>query len=94
MDQIDSQKLFLGLCLIVFFVVAINAGLYFSLRRNPPRNQTGLFSQIGKTARKPWEKEDQALQELSKQVAGLKQHRQKSGDEPENPHAPSSKPQS
>jgi len=94
MDQIDSQKLFLGLCLIVFFVITINAGLYFSLRRNPPKNQTGMFSQIGKTARKPWEKEDQALQELSRQVAGLKQHRQRAGEEQEPPQAPPSKPQS
>jgi len=93
MDQIDSQKVFLGLCLIGFFVIAINAGLYFSLRRNHPRDRTGLFSQIGKTARKPWEKEDQALEELSRQVAGLKQHPPKLQDDQEGPPASSSKPQ-
>lgn len=71
----DISKVALVVCLTLFIVVGINAALYVSLRRGNEAGQIELFRRAAQRAREPWKDEDEALQELSRRVAGLQQAR-------------------
>jgi hypothetical protein len=72
----ESAKIYLIVCLAVFLAIAIPAGLYFSLRRGREAGAIDLMKHAVGRARHPWEDEDEALAELSRRVAGLKEERQ------------------
>lgn len=71
----DIEKAGLVICLTVFIVVGINAALLASLRRGNEASQVDLLRRAAGRARQPWAKEDEALQELSRRVAGLNSRR-------------------
>lgn len=71
----ESDKILLVICLTLFLVVGLNAAIYASLRGGGTRTQIELFRRAAQRARHPWKDEDEALQELSKRVAALKEKR-------------------
>ena len=83
----DLSKGVLVICLILLIVVGINAALYVTLRRGNEAGQIELFRRAAQRAREPWKEEDDALQELSRRVAGLKRA-EPEADEPDNPAEP------
>jgi hypothetical protein len=70
--SLDPSKVVLVVCLTLFIVIGVNAALYVSLRRGNEAGQIELFRRAAQRAREPWKEEDEALQELSRRVAGLK----------------------
>ena len=68
----DMDRAFLVICLTVGAVVLINVMIYLSLRRGNEVTTVDLFRKAARRARNPWKDEDDALQELSDLVAGLK----------------------
>jgi hypothetical protein len=71
----DIGKAGLVVCLTVFIVIGINAALLAALRRGNEASQVDLLRRAAGRVRQPWAEEDEALQELSKRVAGLKSSR-------------------
>jgi hypothetical protein len=63
------------LCLTVVAVVAINLMIVSVLRRGPGSRtgQIELLRRAAKTARQPWQEEDDNLSELARRVQALKQ---------------------
>jgi hypothetical protein len=61
--------------LTLFLVVGLNAAIYAALRGGGTQTQIELFRRAAQRARQPWKDEDEALQELSKRVAVLKEKR-------------------
>lgn len=68
----DLDRAFLVICITVFAVVAINIGIYLSVRRGDDVNTINMFRKAASRARDPWKDEDDALKELSNLVARLK----------------------
>ena len=80
----DMGKAGLVICLTIFIVIGINAALLVAFRRGNEASQVDLLRRVAERARRPWAKEDEALQELSKRVAGLKSSRLAGAAEHEN----------
>jgi hypothetical protein len=57
--------------LLIAIIVFINIALWASLRSRATHYQIDLLREVAKTIRKPWEKEDSAMQELSERVKRL-----------------------
>jgi hypothetical protein len=76
----DFSKVFLVICLTLVIVVGVNAALYVSLRRGNEAGQIELFRRAAQRAREPWKEEDEALQELSRRVAGLNRAATQAGE--------------
>lgn len=68
----DMDRALLVICLTVGVVVLINIMIYLSLRRGNEVTTVDLFRKAARRARNPWQDEDDALQELSDLVAGLR----------------------
>ena len=68
----DLDKAFLVICLTVGAVVLFNVMIYLSLRRGNEVTSIDLLRKAARRAQNPWQDEDEALQELSEIVAGLK----------------------
>ncbi len=73
----DLDRVFLVVCLTVAVVVLFNIMIYLSLRRGQGVTTVDMMRKAAQRARNPWQDEDEALQELSEIVAGLK-----SGEKP------------
>lgn len=71
----ESDNILLVICLTLFLVVGLNAAIYAALRGGGTQTQIELFRRAAQRARQPWKDEDEALQELSKRVAALKEKR-------------------
>ncbi|MCL4562201.1 MAG: hypothetical protein M1281_16510 [Chloroflexi bacterium] len=73
-----TEKIILAICLIVPMFLAVNAMLWslYQRRKNPSRY--GAPQRSSFHISQPWQKEDTALEELSKRVADLR-----NTDEPE-----------
>lgn len=71
--EIDLEKLLLVICLTVLIVAGLNALAYAALRRGDEANLVNLTRKAAQRARNPWQDEEQALQELSRLVTGLKE---------------------
>ena len=84
MKYMESAKIYLIVCLAIFFAFAIPAGLYFSLRRGKEAGAIDLMRHAVSRARHPWEDEQEALEELSRRVASLKESQQ-AGEDPGSP---------
>ncbi len=69
----ETDKVLIVVCLTLFLVVGINAAIYVSLRGGGTQSQIDLFRRAAQRARQPWKDEDEALEELSKRVAALKE---------------------
>ena len=67
----DYGKATLIICLTIFIVIGINAGIYVSLRRGTSISQIELLRKAAGQISQPWKKEDNALQELSRRVGEL-----------------------
>jgi len=68
----DLDRAFLVVCITVFAVIALNVGIYLSMRRGDDVNTIAMFRKAARRARDPWKDEDDALKELSDLVSGLK----------------------
>ena len=68
----DYSQVVMVVCLTLVLVVGVNAALYVLFRRGNEAGQIELFRRAARRAREPWKEEDEALQELSRRVAGLK----------------------
>jgi hypothetical protein len=69
----EPSNILLVICLTLVIVVGVNAALYAALRRGNEASQFELFRRAARRARQPWKDEDDALQELSRRVAELRQ---------------------
>jgi hypothetical protein len=58
--------------IVVIVIVLINIALWASIRSRSTQDQFDLLGKAGKSIRKPWEKEDKAIQELSEKVRQFK----------------------
>lgn len=68
----DLDRATLVVCLTVAAVIAFNVMIYLSLRRGDEVTTIDLMRKAARRARNPWKDEDDALQELSDLVSGLK----------------------
>jgi archaellum component FlaC len=68
----DTNRAFLIVCLTVSAVIIFNVMIYLSLRRGNETTTIDLMRKAAGRARNPWKDEDDALQELSNLVSGLK----------------------
>lgn len=69
----DSGRVVLIICLTIIGVVILNAVLYLALRRGQEANMINLLRKAAERARDPWNDEADALEELSRRVADLRQ---------------------
>jgi hypothetical protein len=81
--RMDMDKAFLVVCLTVGAVVLFNVMIYLSLRRGNEVTTIDLLRKAAQRARNPWQDEDDALQELSDLVAGLRTNREQSDSKEE-----------
>lgn len=72
----DTGRVFLIICLTIIGVVVLNAALYLALRRGQEINTITLLRRATGRAQDPWKDEAEALDELSRLVAGLDQTQQ------------------
>lgn len=79
----DMDRAFLVVCLTVGAVVLFNVMIYLSLRRGNEVTTIDLLRKAAQRARNPWQDEDDALQELSDLVAGLRANREQSDSKEE-----------
>jgi len=79
----DLDRAFLVICLTVGVVVLVNIMIYLSLRRGNEVTTVDLMRKAAMRARNPWKDEDDALQELSDIVAGLRSDNQQSDSQQE-----------
>jgi hypothetical protein len=82
---IDTNMLYIGLCVIALLVLALNFGVWFYYRRSNPGRGEKALRRTGARVRQPWADEDQKLEELSNRVENLK-------NDPENNEPPADKP--
>ena len=72
--NIDPGKVLLVIGLTLLIVIGVNVLIYFSVTRKGTIGQIELMRRAAKQARNPWEVEDNALSELSRLVANLKEN--------------------
>jgi hypothetical protein len=80
----DTDRALLVVCITIFAVILLNVAIYVSVTRGKSNSTVGqieLLRRAARTARSPWEKENQDLQELSRRVADLKQEPKTPGEE-------------
>ena len=75
----DYDRAFLVICLTVGAVILINVMIYLSVRKGRGVTTVDLMRKAAQRARNPWQDEDEALQELSEIVAGLKSGQESPG---------------
>lgn len=68
----DLDRATLVVCLTVVGVITFNVMIYLSLRRGNEVTTIDLMRKAAQRARNPWKDEEEALQELSDLVSGLK----------------------
>lgn len=68
----DTGKILLVVCLTLGAVAVLNVGLIAVLRRGNEATQIDLLKRAVGRSRQPWQKEDDALDELAKRVEELK----------------------
>jgi len=68
----DLDKALLVIILTVGAVILFNVMIYLSARRGNEVTTINLMRKAARRARNPWQDEDDALQELSDIVSGLK----------------------
>ena len=72
----DTEKALIVTFITLFLVIVFNAAIYVSvIRKKKTISQVELLKRASKAARKPWQKEDDALKELSDQVQKLAEDR-------------------
>ena len=81
----DTDRALLVICLTVGAVVLFNVMIYLSLRRRNEITTIDLMRRAARRVRNPWKDEDDALQELSDLVSGLKSIPGESNESDENP---------
>jgi len=69
----DGGRVLLIICLTIAGVIVLNTILYLALRRGQEANAINLLRRAAGRARDPWTDEEEALDELSRLVAGLDQ---------------------
>jgi hypothetical protein len=69
----DTSKLGLVACLVIFIVIGVNGMIYLMVRRDRSAGAIELFRRASHKARNPWQEEEESLKELSKRVSELKQ---------------------
>lgn len=75
----DATKIVLVVCITLVAVAILNAAIFAALRRGNEAGQIELLRRAVRRSRQPWQREEEALNELSKRVEDLKrkdQHEQ------------------
>lgn len=67
-----NPNILLVLCLTALIGLGVPAMLYAGLRRGGEAGQIELLRRASRQAGKPWQKEDESLVELGKQVEALR----------------------
>lgn len=67
-----SQEAWLAAICLTLLIVGINVGLLILLRGHSTKNQYSILSRAARKVRRPWQEEDDRLEELSRRVADLK----------------------
>ncbi|MEJ2265096.1 MAG: hypothetical protein P8X95_16750 [Anaerolineales bacterium] len=73
----NTEKAIIVVCLTLFIVIGFNAAIFLSFRRRGTRGQIDMFREAAQRVKDPWKDEDEALEELSKRVASLKEKTRK-----------------
>lgn len=68
----DLGKASQVICLTLVAVAAVNLLIYLALRRGVKIKELDIIREITASSRKPWNKESEDLEELSKLVESLK----------------------
>jgi hypothetical protein len=76
----DPSKAGLVICITLFVVIGINAAIFVSLRHGNEVGQIELFRRAAKTARRPWQEEDDALKELSDLVSKIREEKRQEAE--------------
>lgn len=79
----DYGKVLLVVCLTLFLVVGLNAAIYAMLTRGKEIGQIDLFRKAAQRAWRPWGAEEDALNELSRQVEDFKRKKAASPEDQE-----------
>lgn len=69
----NTEKAIIVVCLTLLIVIGFNAAIFLSFRRRGTRGQIDMFREAAQRVKDPWKDEDEALEELSKRVASLKE---------------------
>ena len=68
----ETEKAIIVIFITLILVIGFNVAIYYSVtRKKKTISQVELLRRASKTARKPFQKEDDALKELSDQVRKL-----------------------
>jgi hypothetical protein len=68
----ESGRLILVFCGAIFIGVGIPAALFFLMKKENMGNMVGAFKRGSQTARQPWKKDNENLEELSRRVEALR----------------------
>jgi hypothetical protein len=77
----------LVICVAVVLIIGVNAFLFSLVYRKDGVSQIDQLRAMGRRAKAPWKDEDDALAQLSKDVAELQKHRPHN-DDGDNPTPP------
>lgn len=77
----ESDNVGLVICLTLFIVIGLNAAIYAAVSRGGWFWQINSLRHTARRMKKPWEHEDQDLEELSRLVSDLKDRRSNDSDE-------------
>lgn len=69
----DLDRALIVICITIFVVIALNVGIYLSMRRGDEVTTISMLRNAARRARDPWKDEDEALKELSHLVSGFKE---------------------
>lgn len=69
----DMDRALIVVCITVLVVIALNVGIYLSMRRGDEVTTISMLRNAARRARDPWQDEDEALKELSHLVSGFKE---------------------
>lgn len=69
----NTEKAIIVVCLTLFIVIGFNVAIFLSFRGRGTRGQIDMFREAAQRVKDPWKDEDEALEELSKRVASLKE---------------------
>lgn len=75
-----EPKVIIALLIVIVLVVGVNGLLLVALRSGRDSKQIQMWQKAARTARDPWQKENQDLSELSRLVSHLKTSGENSED--------------
>ena len=80
----DTSRAFWVICITLFLVIVINAGIYLAFSKRKPDSFSSTFGKAAREMRNPWQRDDERMAELSERIAGLRKADPTKGDDAEN----------